>query len=194
MATLKDIMLESISKAITATEAITDPMYKAKAFLDLANMCSIIAQQVGLDTELTVEQTKSEVAPRTTATRRRKVAAVEEPKTVTESVEAKQKVEQSEPIKKAQEKKTVKTTEELDAEECEFTEKWTPNALEYFATDIEEIQRYNDMFADDIESFNKVISDATNGTATEVNQVNPLNIRLVLSYIRNLEEAQNEGE
>lgn len=194
MATLKDVMLESINKAVTVTEAITEPMDKAKAFLDLAHTCSIIAQQVGLDIEFTVEQTKNEAAPRTTATRKRRVAAAEEPKTVTEPVEVKQKVEQSEPIKKTQEKKTVKTTEELDAEECEFTEKWTPNALEYFATDIEEIQRYSDMFADDIESFNKVISDATNGTATEVNQVNPLNIRLVLSYIRNLEEAQSEGE
>lgn len=190
MATLKDVILESISKAAAATEAITAPADRARAFLDLASTCAVIAQQAGLDTE--VEQAKSEAAPRTTTTRRRKAAVAEEPKPAAEPVEEEQKAEQPEPVKK--EKKAVKTVEELAAEECEFTEKWTPNALEYFAADIEEVQRYNDMFADDIESFNKVISDATNGTATEVNQVNPLNIRLVLSYIRNLEEAQSEGE
>lgn len=194
MATLKDVILESINKAAAATEAITAPADKAKAFLDLVNVCSVIAQQIGLDTELTVEQAKSEVASRTTTTRRRKSTTVEESKPTVEPVKEEQKVKQPETVKTAQEKKAVKDTEESVAKECDFTEKWTPNALEYFAADIEEVQRYSDMFADDIESFNKVISDATNGTATEVNQVNPLNIKLVLSYIRNLEESQSEGE
>jgi len=216
---VQDLMLQSLLKAGRAAEQITAAVDRAKAYTELAKACAMAIQTKEKDTviEMPVAETPKEM-PKTAKRSTKKAATAapateeekaEEPAVKEESVAEEQPVaeeqsqqesvpeskqeesaQQSEEQPKAQEK----TPEELEAEEYDFTDEWTPKACEIMAAEIEEIQRYFNMFQDDPAAFNEMVSAATEGVSTDIDTITPLNIRIVLQYIKNLEADSSGGE
>jgi len=180
MATVREMMVDSLSKAGKAAEQITDNVSRANAFTALAQACAAALGVVKNDT--------AEVAT---------VPDDEKPK----KAPKKESVKQSAPTKKKKEEpkpepepEEVEEEEEATDEEITFTEEWTTEAMEALSGEAAEFNRYCEMFADDVDMLNAMISDATEGTAQCRDDVNPLNIKMVVAYLRAQEEAAEEEE
>ena len=203
MATVQDVMLDAIVKASRAAEQITTSVDRNRAFVELAKACAMAIQTKGV-TELPTSEIPKEIPK--TVKRSRKTATAEEKKEepkVEQEPQAQQEpdvqqeeqlAQESEPVQEsALEQEKEKTPEQLEEEEYDFTTEWTPKACELMEKEIVEVQRYYNMFANDIETFNSMVSAATEGVSTDIDTITPLNIRIVLQYIKNL-EAEGKGE
>jgi len=175
MATVREMMVDSLAKASKAAEQITSSVERAKAFTDLAEACASALSVKD------VESTEIEAgAPaKKEETEEKKKAA---PKKEKETKKSKKKAE-PEPEPEAEEK-----------EEHELTEEWDSYAMETLAEEMAKFEAYRDQFEEDEDTLNELISDATEGTAKNVSDVNPLNIKLILDYIKQLEDAAAEEE
>lgn len=198
MATVQDVMLDAIVKASRAAEQITTSVDRNRAFVELAKACAMAIQTKGV-TELPTSEIPKETPK--TVKRNRKTATAEEkkeePKVEQEpkAQQEEQPVQESEPVQESASKQEgEKTPEQLEEEEYDFTTEWTPKACELMEKEIVEVQRYYNMFANDIETFNSMVSAATEGVSTDIDTITPLNIRIVLQYIKNLEAEGNGGE
>lgn len=197
MANVKEVMLDSLLKASRAADQITPAVDRAKAFTELAKACAMALQTKGSMDMPTVETPKE--TPKT-AKRSVKKTAAEEKKE--EPAESKQQIVQASETEQQEEQETTpepavteeKTPEQLEEEEYDFTTEWTPKACELLEKEISEVQRYFNMFQDDPEAFNSMVSAATEGVSTSIDTITPLNIRIVLQYIQALEAANNKGE
>ena len=209
---VQDMMLDSLLKASRAAEQITTNVDRAKAFTELANACAMALQTKVTDDIPTVEALKE--APKTAVKKGTKKAAekvaqsaeeqqtVEETKVVEEMPqpvvkEAKEEPE-PEPVKGEQtsaepaKEESVQSTNPLEDlisdEDLELTDSWTPKALEVLAKEVSIFQGYINKFGDDTEIMMTLIRDATNGQVSSVRGVNPMNIRMVIAYIQQLEQ------
>lgn len=215
---VQDMMLDSLLKASRAAEQITPAVDRAKAYTELAKACAMAIQTKG-STDIPITESPKEVPKVAKRSSKKAVPAVEEkkeePKAEPEPIQevTEEEIQQesepepvsiikpkSAPVKKVEpvkesEVKAKKTPEEMEAEEYDLTTEWTPKAYEILAEDIKEVQRYVTMFKNDEESLNAMISAATEGVATSQEDINPLNIRVVLKYIKDLEQAElSKGE
>ena len=204
---VQDVMLDAIVKASRAAEQITTAVDRNKAYVELAKACAMAIQTKGV-TELPTSELPKETPK--TAKRSRKTTTAEEkkeePKIEQEpevqqeeqSVQSSETVVEPVPEQKPQKDQPVqeqeKTPEQLEEEEYDFTTEWTPKACELMEKEIVEVQRYYNMFSNDVETFNSMVSAATEGVSTNIETITPLNIRIVLQYIKNLEAEGNGGE
>lgn len=174
MATVRDMMVDSLAKASKAAEQITSSVERAHAFSELAEACaSALAVKGAESAEVETPSKKADVP-------------VEE-KDVKE-----EKEEKKAPVKKKVSKK--KEAEPEEEESHELTEEWDSYAMETLADEMADLNGYCEQFKDDIEVLNGMIQDATEGVAKTRDDVTPLNIKLVLDYIHQLEEAAEEEE
>ena len=176
MATVRDMMVDSLAKASKAAEQITSSVERAHAFSELAEACASALAVKGAESA-EVDSKKAEAEE----------AEVKE--------EKEEKKEEKKPAKKrATKKKEPEPEPEEDEEESEeLTEEWTTYAMEALADEVAKFEGYCEQFDDEV--INGMISDATEGVAKDRNDVTPLNIKLILDYIHQLEEAaENEEE
>ena len=172
MATVRDMMVDSLAKASKAAEQITSSVERAHAFSELAEACA---------SALAVKGAES--------------AEVDSKKAEAEEVDVKEEKEEKKPAKKraSKKKEPEPEPEEEEEESEELTEEWTTFAMETLADEVAKFEGYCEQFDDEV--INGMISDATEGVAKERNDVTPLNIKLILDYIHQLEEAaENEEE
>ena len=215
MATVQEIMLDSIVKAYRSAEQITINTDRAKAFTDLATACAAAlgtAKPAAEDTAVTTvpaaatpaaktvkrsskkaaepsaEEQKTVEQPPAAAAEPEKSAAKEEEKVEEPAAEAKPDIKAEEKAKEEDKTKEKEKDSDDTKTEEDFSEEWTLNALDYFKEEINEMERYQDMFSDDVNSLNKMIQEATEGHCNDVDDITPLNIRLILAFIKNLEE------
>jgi len=167
MATVKEMMIDSLSKASKAAEQITSNVERAAAFTSLANACAAA---------LKVKDDNAEV----------EVTAAPEEKT--------KKTSKKESMKQAAPKKKSAPEPEPEEEEVTFTEEWDAAAMEALSDEMAEFNRYCEMFSDDEETLNELISSATEGLANDKDDVTPLNIKMVVAYIQAQEAAAEEEE
>jgi hypothetical protein len=175
MATVREMMVDSLAKASKAAEQITSSVERAKAFTDLAEACASalsVKDVESTEIEASAPVKKEEAEEKKKAT----------PKKEKETKKSKKKAE-PEPEAEAEEK-----------EEHELTEEWDSYAMETLAEEMAKFEAYRDQFEEDEDTLNELISDATEGTAKNVSDVNPLNIKLILDYIKQLEDAAAEEE
>jgi hypothetical protein len=175
MATVREMMVDSLAKASKAAEQITSSVERAKAFTDLAEACASalsVKDVESTEIEASAPVKKEEAEEKKKAT----------PKKEKETKKSKKKAE-PEPEAEAEEK-----------EEHELTEEWDSYAMETLAEGMAKFEAYRDQFEEDEDTLNELISDATEGTAKNVSDVNPLNIKLILDYIKQLEDAAAEEE
>lgn len=201
MANVQEVMLDSLLKASRAAEQITPAVERAKAFTELAKACAMALQTKGSMEIPTTEASKETSKTAKRSTKKALTPVVEEKKEEELKVEPEQ--EQKKKQESAPEEQSLidssasaeeKTPEQLEAEEYDFTNEWTPKACEIMANEIAEIQRYFNMFQSDITTFNSMVSAATEGVSTDIDTITPLNIRIVLQYIKALEtESREEG-
>ena len=175
MATVREMMVDSLAKASKAAEQITSSVERAKAFTDLAEAC---ASALSVKDVESTEIEAGAPAKKEEAEEKKKAA----PKKEKETKKSKKKAE-PEPEPEAKEK-----------EEHELTEEWDSYAMETLAEEMAKFEAYRDQFEEDEDTLNELISDATEGTAKNVSDVNPLNIKLILDYIKQLEDAAAEEE
>lgn len=175
MATVREMMVDSLAKASKAAEQITSSVERAKAFTDLAEAC---ASALSVKDVESTEIEAGAPAKKEEAEEKKKAA----PKKEKETKKSKKKAE-PEPEAEAEEK-----------EEHELTEEWDSYAMETLAEEMAKFEAYRDQFEEDEDTLNELISDATEGTAKNVSDVNPLNIKLILDYIKQLEDAAAEEE
>ena len=181
MASVKDMMIDSLSKASKAAEQITSNVERAAAFTALANACAVALSTKGDGVEVPATASETVSAPE------------EKPKKTSK----KDTVKQSAPKKK---KEPVPEPEDESAEEtasegeATLTEEWDATAMELLAEEMSEMNRYCEMFSDDEDMLNDMISDATEGTATNRDEVTPLNIKMVVAYLQAKEAAAAEEE
>jgi hypothetical protein len=169
------MMVDSLAKASKAAEQITSSVERAKAFTDLAEACASalsVKDVESTEIEASAPVKKEEAEEKKKAT----------PKKEKETKKSKKKAE-PEPEAEAEEK-----------EEHELTEEWDSYAMETLAEEMAKFEAYRDQFEEDEDTLNELISDATEGTAKNVSDVNPLNIKLILDYIKQLEDAAAEEE
>lgn len=176
MATVRDMMVDSLAKASKAAEQITSSVERAHAFSELAEACA---------SALAVKGAES--------------AEVDSKKVEAEEAEIKEEKEEKKEEKKPAKKRATKKKEpepepeEEEEESEELTEEWTTYAMEALADEVAKFEGYCEQFDDEV--INGMISDATEGVAKDRNDVTPLNIKLILDYIHQLEEAaENEEE
>lgn len=202
MANVQEVMLDSLLKASRAAEQITPAVERAKAFTELAKACAMALQTKGSMEIPTTEASKETSKTAKRSTKKTLTPVVEEKKEEELKVEPEPEQEQKKKQESAPEQSLVdppapaeeKTPEQLEAEEYDFTNEWTPKACEIMANEIAEIQRYFNMFSGDIATFNSMVSAATEGVSTDIDTITPLNIRIVLQYIKALEtESREEG-
>ena len=219
MATVQEIMIDAIAKAYRSAEQITTNVDRAKAFTDLATACAaalsaakptdetVVTAMPAASTPAAKTVKKSSKKPQENVSEQPAVSQSKEPEpakdqsvttdtTVSEEKsDIKDKVKEKEKPAVAEKASAVETTaEDTAAAEENFTEEWTLNALEYFKDEIAEIERYQDMFANDVDSLNLMISEATDKHCTSVDEITPLNIKLILAYIKSLEENSGGKE
>lgn len=213
MATVQEVMLIALNKAARASEQITPSLERAKAFTELAKACAMAIQTKAVKDISSIELSDVEMPKEVQKAKRNTKRVVEEktePAALPESEEQKpveEKPVEPEPIAKDfeqqiapyQEKvsetevqKQEKAPEEIEAEEYDFTNEWTPKAMELLDPQIKEIERYAEMFSDDISVFNAMVTAATHGASVNMDSITPLNIRIVLQYIQNLEKESKE--
>lgn len=200
MANVQEVMLDSLLKASRAADQITPAVDRAKAFTELAKACAMALQTKGSMDMPTVEAPKE--TPKTAKRSAKKTAAPVAEEKKEEPAESKQQIVQASEAEQQEEQETTpepaateeKTPEQLEEEEYDFTTEWTPKACELLEKEISEVQRYFNMFQDDPEAFNSMVSAATEGVSTSIDTITPLNIRIVLQYIQALEAANNKGE
>lgn len=202
MATVQEIMIDSIAKAYRAAEQITTNVDRAKAFTDLATACATaLGIKPAEETEVAAMPTTTTPAAKTVKRSSKKVVEEQQPKV--DEKPATPVPEPAKPVKETgAEKPDVKETKadikedqaKEEVSEENFTEEWTLNALEYFKEDIDEIERYQSMFRDDPDSLNKMIFEATQGNCNDINEITPLNIRLILSFIQSLEQQGRKDD
>ena len=176
MATVRDMMVDSLAKASKAAEQITSSVERAHAFSELAEACA---------SALAVKGAESADVDSKTA----------EAEEVDVNEEKEEKKEEKKPTKKraSKKKEPEPEPEEEEEESEELTEEWTTFAMETLADEVAKFEGYCEQFDDEV--INGMISDATEGVAKERNDVTPLNIKLILDYIHQLEEAaENEEE
>lgn len=179
MATVREMMVDSLAKASKAAEQITSSVERAKAFTDLAEACASalsVKDVESTEIEASAPVKKEEAEEKKKAT----------PKKEKETKKSKKKAE-PEPEPEAE-------TEAEEKEEHELTEEWDSYAMETLAEEMAKFEAYRDQFEEDEDTLNELISDATEGTAKNVSDVNPLNIKLILDYIKQLEDAAAEEE
>lgn len=209
MATVQEIMIDSIAKAYRAAEQITTNVDRAKAFTELATACASAlgtAKSVAEDTAVAAMPPAATPAAKTVKRSSKKAAepSSEETKPVAQEqpTEPEKTTEPEQPV--VQEDKAAETVSDIkedkvkeqeetekktdDKAEENFSDEWTLNALDYFKEEISEMERYQDMFSEDVNSLNKMIQEATEGHCNDVDDITPLNIRLILAFIKNLEE------
>lgn len=177
MATVRDMMVDSLAKASKAAEQITSSVERAHAFSELAEACaSALAVKGAESAEVDSKKTEAEEAE------------------VKEEKQEEKKEEKKPTKKRATKKKEPEPEPEEDEEESEeLTEEWTTYAMEALADEVAKFEGYCEQFDDEV--INGMISDATEGVAKDRNDVTPLNIKLILDYIHQLEEAaENEEE
>jgi hypothetical protein len=173
MATVREMMVDSLAKASKAAEQITSSVERAKAFTDLAEACASALSVKD------VESTEIEAS----APVKKEEAEEKKKATPKKEKETKKSKKKAEPEPEAEEK-----------EEHELTEEWDSYAMETLAEEMAKFEAYRDQFEEDEDTLNELISDATEGTAKNVSDVNPLNIKLILDYIKQLEDAAAEEE
>ena len=173
MATVREMMVDSLAKASKAAEQITSSVERAKAFTDLAEACASALSVKD------VESTEIEAG----APVKKEEAEEKKKATPKKEKETKKSKKKAEPEPEAEEK-----------EEHELTEEWDSYAMETLAEEMAKFEAYRDQFEEDEDTLNELISDATEGTAKNVSDVNPLNIKLILDYIKQLEDAAAEEE
>ena len=178
MASVKDMMIDSLSKASKAAEQITNSVERAAAFTALANACASALNTKGDGGEVSASET------------------VANPEEKTKKASKKDTVKQSAPKKKKEKSapEPEEETAEETTEEVTFTEEWDATAMELLAEEMSEMNRYCEMFSDDEDTLNEMISDATDGTATNREEVTPLNIKMVIAYLQAQEAAAAEEE
>lgn len=203
---VQDMMLDSLLKASRAAEQITPAVERCRAYTELAKACAAAIETKG-STEILNAEAPKEV-PKTAKRASRKVVQPAEEKKVEEIKAEEAKVE--EPVVEEKQPEAVdikepevqepdiqqkeKTPEQLEEEEYDFTTEWTPKACELLEKEINEVQRYYGMFANDLESFNAMVVAATEGASVDLDSITPLNIRVVLKYIKDLADAAKEEE
>lgn len=182
MASVKDMMIDSLSKASKAAEQITSNVERAAAFTALANACAVALSTKGDGVEVpaTVLETASALEEKTKKTSKKD--------TVKQSAPKKKK---EEPAPEPEEEPVEETAGEGEAT---LTEEWDATAMELLAEEMSEMNRYCEMFSDDEDMLNDMISDATEGTATNRDEVTPLNIKMVVAYLQAKEAAAAEEE
>lgn len=176
MATVRDMMVDSLAKASKAAEQITSSVERAHAFSELAEACASALAVKGAESA-EVDSKKAEAEE------------------VDVNEEKEEKKEEKKPTKKraSKKKEPEPEPEEEEEESEELTEEWTTFAMETLADEVAKFEGYCEQFDDEV--INGMISDATEGVAKERNDVTPLNIKLILDYIHQLEEAaENEEE
>ena len=170
---VEEMLSKSLEAAYKSAQAITEPEKKANTYAKIALACATAMKAKGLPA---VADAKEE-------------AIQEETPVAAPPAEEKKKPTTS--AKKVPEKKAEKK------EEPEFTNEWTPDALEYFDSEINELQQLKDSIISDYgeEAFDSAIEQATEGQYTSGDDVSPLNIRLILSYIKEkMAEAEEMEE
>lgn len=183
MATVKEMMVESLSKAGKAADQITDNMSRATAFTALAQACAAALSVSKSDGSEVVTSTLVEEAEKPKKAPSKK-------DTVKQSAPKKKKEEEPVPESATEEEEqTANTTEEPT-----LTDEWDATAMELLANEMAEFNRYCEMFADDDDVLNDMISDATEGTAKNREDVTPLNIKMVVAYLQAQEAAAEEEE
>ena len=205
MAKIQDMILYALEQEYKAADQIINNVERAHAFFELTQACTLAIQAQG-DTTITTSAIPeatvvTESTTKTVRTRKsRKQTAQPEP-VAEESVVVETVAEEPaiEPVEKAQQDIQEENIQQETPEDSKPTvedksDEWTDEAMLEMEDDLREFNAICEELAEYPEgTLADLIRQATDGAAQNEKEVTPSNIRVIIAYIRELQNnAYNE--
>jgi len=182
MATVKELFKTVVGEAIKNAELIELPKDKAMAY---ASIASALAQAMNNSVENIARKSEHEkdlgiVEVSVSEKKEEKPAEEKKPRKTTDKMRRQPKELPPEDEPKEEKKEEIPN----------FTSDWTDEAFEYYEKELEEIAGFAEDYGED--GLNECIKKFSSGTLKSEEDINPLNIKALVLYLR--EVRANESD
>lgn len=194
--TIKDTFNMVITKAMESAEVITAPEKQAMAYAAIAQaLAQTGAIQVGAEIKASDEVNVPAEAPAKAAATEN-MGSEDKARTTAARNEGKESLKRKPAKTAAPKKEEAAPAKPAPAEEPTFTSEWTDEALDYFANEVEFVQQKNAEYTEAYGegTMEQMVEAATEGQYKSVEDITPLNIRFIVSYIQQCEAQAEEQE
>lgn len=190
--TIKEMFIETISKALTSAEMISDAAQKSEAYASIASALARTGMVRGAEEVTATPNDKEDLKLENSKGKKEKKAA-ETPKSVTNGKPAKaeetvedavEEPAQEEQVEYAQvedQDTVIPDSSDVAQEGVEDLQVWTEETQAEFAAEIEYVQQATDYIGS--EETEEVISLFTNGISSDIGFINPANIKGFVVYL-----------
>lgn len=183
--TIKEMFIETVSKALISAEMIPDAAQKAEAYASIASALARTGMVRGSDETtaapvnkeaLKNETTKGKKEHKETPKAKEVAKEKETPKVKEEVIIEEEKV--YEEVK--DEDKEIENCNDVIQEGAEDVQEWTDELQAELANEIQFVSQASDYLEDEI---NECVSLFTNGIANDISFINPANIKGFVVYL-----------
>lgn len=183
MATVKELFKTVVGEAIKNAELIELPKDKAMAY---ASIASALAQAMNNSVENITRKAESEhkdlgiVEVAVSEKKEEKPAEEKKPRKTADKMKRQPKELPPEEEPKEEKKEEVPN----------FTSDWTDEAFEYYEKELEEIAGFAEDYGED--GLNECIKKFSSGTLKSEEDINPLNIKALVLYLREIRANESD--